>query len=208
MSAWRPLRLSWQMAVLSVVIFAAALVSTATGLIPAPNIDVFFSLDEGGGYSPQYRWKAGTQIVMVYIGASSCGAANDASLPEAIEEMKVTLSAKAEESGYSFAVVGVALDWEVWEGLRYLRKFGAFDEVAAGYRWANAAALKYIYEDIVGVAATPQVVVVERNLQLPNSDSGVTSYAVSDERMMVRKVGLIEISRWVRNGMPLPQVAR
>ncbi len=75
-----------------------------------------------------------------------------------------------------------------------MNKFGPFDEVMSGRSWANTGVLKYVFEDLPGPAATPQVVLVERMLNARDR-----SYSVAEERVLARAVGLEEIKRWADN---------
>ena len=57
---------------------------------------------------------------MVYIGASTCGFANDPDLPEIIEKTKILLQQRASIWGAGFSAVGVVIDWEVKKGVNTL----------------------------------------------------------------------------------------
>ena len=67
----------------------------------------------------------------------------------------------------------------------------------SGLGWANVGVLKYVYGDLSGRAATPQVLVVARSLQSEQGD-----YRFRDERVLSRAVGAEEIRKWVEAGAP------
>ena len=94
--------------------------------------------------------------------------------------------------------MAVARDMNSARGLAHIRKFGAFDEVMAGRGWANIGLLKYVYGDMPGRAATPQLLVVARTL---HSEGG--GYGFLDERVISRMVGLESIKKWFEAGAPL-----
>jgi hypothetical protein len=129
------------------------------------------------------------EYVFVFIGSSVCGAANLPYLPDAIAAAKDGVAARAEEDGARLHTIGVARDRSIDAGLEHLRKFGHFDEVAAGAGWGNSAINRYIYETFPGPGVTPQIVVVKREVALGRG-------IVSQPRVLVRKVGAAEIRRW------------
>lgn len=104
----------------------------------------------------------------------------------------------SEERSVGFATSGVARDLVVRHGLEHLEKFGAFDEVTTGRGWLNMGVLEYIYGDMPGAAATPQVIVVERTVKRDGE------WGIEDQRVLARRAGLDEIEEWAKEGSPLP----
>jgi len=115
-----------------------------------------------------------------------------------VSNLKLELQARARAEKRGFVAVGIARDMDSPSGLAHLRKFGAFDEVMSGRSWANIGLLKYIYGDMPGRAATPQVLVVSRTF---HAEGG--HYSFRDERVIVRAIGLEDIKAWVLAGAPL-----
>jgi hypothetical protein len=150
-------------------------------------------------FSPRRQIAPGHEMVMAYVGASSCGPSNSPELPAVIETLKQALSTQAISMGMQFMTIGIAKDITASLGLQHLQKFGAFDEIAAGNAWYNNAARKYVSEDLVGLPATPQVVVTTRDVV---EEGG--GHKVMRERLVVRKVGVSEIANWVKAGAPMP----
>lgn len=181
---------------LAAAAFLASFAVAATRPRPADPADA-------GRYGASGREPAGPELVMVYLGKSSCAASNHADLPADVEEIKRALAKKAAASGRGFVAVGVALDWSPRSGVEHLEKFGEFDEIAVGRSWGNSLALKYVWKDLPGVSATPQVVVVERTVRLPTT--GQRAAELGPERLVARKVGLGEIRRWLDAGTPIPE---
>lgn len=161
-----------------------------------------------GPYTPLFRTREGSELTMIYIGSSGCAPSNLKGLPEAVEELKVEVRDKAGRNGRGFTAIGVARDWDVDAGLDHLRKFGKFDEVMAGRNWLNSGVRRYVWEEIPGEAATPQVLVVERFVGDPAPAAQGIQYGIKDERIIIRKVGADEILEWVHQGAPLPNMAK
>jgi hypothetical protein len=146
------------------------------------------------------------ELVMVYIGSSTCAASNSRELLADVRQLRRQLESRAAASGRAFVSLGVAVDQRADAGLRHLEKVGPFDEVAAGRGWGNAHALRYVWEDWPGIAGTPQIVVIEREMEVSRDSPGGITYATGPERLVLRKAGLWEISRWRESGAPLPDL--
>jgi len=133
----------------------------------------------------------GREIVVVLIGMSNCGAAQRPEFPPAFERAVKRLREGADSRGERLSTIGVALDWDVADGLDFLTRVGRFDEVAAGLNWQNSLALRYIFRDFPGQPAVPQVVVLERTIEIQQ-----TSLDARDERLLDRIVGVQPIIDW------------
>jgi hypothetical protein len=160
----------------------------------------------GSSYMPDYRVEVGDQLVMVYLGSSTCGWSNAPGLPEAVEAAKLRLAAHALESDLSFKAMGVALEWSVSQGMKHLGRFGRFDEVAAGYSWGNDFALTHLWTDPSEVPSTPQILVYHRRVMAPLSEGDEMRYRESDRRLLLTLRGLDEITGWAKGGTPLPPI--
>lgn len=161
------------------------------GLIPDVRVDWPVGLRGRESYTPSGTLSSGTEVVLVYVGSSTCAWSNVPRLPKLVEELKLTLQARAKSEGKTFFTVGVARDLESDRGLRHLEDFGTFDEVMSGGSWINTGILKYIFDDLPGPAATPQLVLLERLVEVREGN-----YSIVDERILARAVGLEEIDEW------------
>ena len=167
----------------------------SNGLMPDVDITVRLPAVEAGLYQPSGRLPDGEELTLVYIGSSSCVWSNADELPGMIESLKHDLEAQAAARGIDFAAIGVAVDQVAADGLEHLDGFGAFDEVVAGRSWANTGVATYVYGDIPGKAATPQVIVLERTLD--RDDAGMRYVT---DRVLTRASGLLEIEDLVKQG--------
>lgn len=143
------------------------------------------------------------ELVMVYLGAASCGWSNVPEMAPLLREARSRLVVQARMLGWRFHTIGIAVDWGVEDGLQHLRRNGPFDQVATGGNWGNAA-LSQLLGAVTEVPATPQVVIIRRRLMPPDFDMGYFTPRVADEAVLLRLSGLIELKRWVRNGAPVP----
>ncbi len=137
---------------------------------------------------------AGEELVFVFVTSSSCPGTKDPRLPGALSRARDGLASQAERDGQRFVTIGVAMDWSIPSGKRMLDRFGPFDEIVVGRGWLNTGVIKYIWEDIRGIGATPQVVVTERSIAW----AGNRTIEVDYERLVVRKTGPDQIEEWSR----------
>lgn len=169
---------------------------------PIAGVEIHWAEKDGvsaNRYSPSYSSVSGEEVVMVYFGAMSCGFANDPALPEMVEQIKVGLQQKAVAEGASFSAIGVAVDLQVTEGIKYLSKFGVFDEIMTGRKWRGFGARLFFRELLSGVPATPQVLVYKQDVEMVG-----TTYLVFNEQVLVRKTGIGQIENWIEQGLPVP----
>ena len=171
---------------------------SVTGVMPVANVQVEWYIPalKDPKYVPESSQEAGGEIILVYVGSSRCGWSNTPELPDLVDRAKRNVARQAAEMGMRFAAVGISRDVSAERGLRYLARFGRFDEVMSGRGWANIGVQKYIYGEMPGLGATPQIIVVSRGL---NYD--LTGHVtIVNESVLTRRVGLEEISEWAFEG--------
>ncbi|MDH3292370.1 MAG: hypothetical protein OEO20_14260 [Gemmatimonadota bacterium] len=151
-------------------------------------------------YEPLRQLPRGPEVIALYIGSSGCGGSQDAELKAAIRAMKPLLAEHARATDRSFSVIGVALDWSVDAGTAYLDTLGPFDEIVAGRHWVNSAAIDHIWRDPSGWPGIPQVVLLERMVDVQRR-----SIRVGPDSVIARYRGPSEIIRWVDEGAPIPE---
>ena len=174
------------------------------GLLPIPTVDVRWDVTtrEAGGYQPALRTGDGPEILLVAIVASGCYWSNLPETAEAVRMAKDLVAAQAEAKGVGFVAMGVARDVRVEAGLKHLERHGPFDEVIAGRGWLNSGVLQFIYNDeIPGLAATPQIVVLEQRAVYEAGARRIVA-----RREVLRKLGPTEIAGWVAAGAPVSRL--
>ncbi|WP_022834731.1 hypothetical protein [Salisaeta longa] len=151
-------------------------------------------------YVPEYELKAGTELVAVYMGAESCGPCHAPKVKQAIKRMKIILDQRAKERGWYFSAMGVAMDWKVSTGYKFLQENGRWDEVIVGKNWINLAVSRFLWSDSSAHTGIPQVVLLKRTV---NPQSGWIE--LSEYQVLARHHGSDDISKWIGNGAPLPK---
>lgn len=176
----------------------------AAGLMPLPDVSIAWRVPavESSQYAPASSAEPGEEVLLVYLGSSSCYWSNAPGFPSLVRKLKVDYQRRVHSSGAAFAAVGIARDRNAATGMKHLRKFGAFDEAITGHGWFNEGVRRYVYEDLPGPAGTPQIIVVRRTLEVEGDQR-----SIANERVLARKVGLTEIEEWVEAGAPVPRTA-
>lgn len=142
----------------------------------------------------------GDEYLLIFIGATFCHAADIAGFADTVEVMKQAVRAATASRHANLSVIGAALDWSPSEGSKWLGRFGTFDQEVLGGNWLNPVAVTYIFRDLPGEPALPQIVLVRRHVDI--SKQGIE---VSPEVVVARKLGADEITAWVRAGTPIPR---
>ena len=176
----------------------AGMALATAGLMPTLDIELAVPAREALEYRPGSVAANGAEdeIVLVYLGSSSCGWSNLPEVSRAVRDAKVLVAEHARNAGMRFSALGIALDVDASRGWAHLRNAGLFDEIAAGMGWANSGADKYVFGKLAGPASTPQLLVVQRSL---STGLGGRPKAES-ERVLVRKTGSNAILGWVSEG--------
>lgn len=142
------------------------------------------------------RLNSRTELLMVYIGKKNCAASSQLA-SNTVDSMRSYFRGRADRADRAFVTMGVALDWQVSDGLDHLERLGPFDQVSAGGNWANSSTIKYLWGELGGEAATPQFLIVKRRRIAPVDNPRSSSYALANERIVRRIVGLDGIRRFL-----------
>ncbi len=171
---------------------AAATAARTPGDPPASARDT--AAGQAEAYVPDDEFRTGDEVVLVFIGASFCGAQHKPGFPQAVERAKLALAKDTKARGMQFRAHAVSLDWKPAEALTFLSHFGAFDEISVGSNWLNDGAVRYIWRDLPSEPAVPQVVVIQRRIE-----KGAV-VGIRDERVVRRLLGTEQITRWADAG--------
>lgn len=176
----------------------------SVGLMPTPHVSIrwTFPIKEAAEYVPPATQRSGDEIVLVYIGASTCRWSNVPDLPASVKHLKRRIFAEAQARGAAFASIGIARDEVAADGVKYLRRFGDFDELMSGRGWVNSGVQQYVFGDMPGRAMTPQIIVVWRTLEYKSG-----RVIVRRSRLVARKTGVEAIRSWDGALTSLPNIA-
>jgi hypothetical protein len=147
-------------------------------------------------HQPSYA--SGKQILLVYIGSEGCKASLKPTFVPLISAIREAVSRQAHDDHEPFSTLGVSAGNSVELGLAYLKRFGSFDEISIGNGWLNDEAMHFVWQGLPGQALVPQVIVVERELKALEP-----GYEFSNERVLVRALGVQQIETWLADGAPI-----
>ena len=150
----------------------------------------------------------GTHLIAFVMTASDCGWST---LPEGMEAIRSLRARMQSDHGTAYAqvsVVGVALDTNVAAGLKFLSDLGngtpggAFDQISVGGSWLNEQAVRFFWRKQAAVAAIPQIVVIERQVDT-GSYLSESAIRVQDDAVVATPRGHEAILAWLDQGTPL-----
>ena len=188
------------------VIVAAAVcgvVMGTLGLLPRPIVRWSIPLAEANAFISDARLDAGEELMLVVVGSSTCRWSSTDDFVELVAEVRTAIRQVADQNGTALAIMGVSLDERPDDGVKYLGRFGGMDEMSVGRGWRNTAIGKYIFGSFPGRAATPQLLVIARTLTQHGGQWGF-----ANERVLARKIGLLETRNWLAGGAPLSKLTR
>ncbi len=137
------------------------------------------------------RVEAEQQLVLVYIGKSTCSWCIRPSVLEAVVSLKDSLARTARARGFEFVAIGVALDRNFSEGSAFLDRMGPWNEISVGYGAANSTALR-----MLPTSGTPRLALFRRDLEQAGTADGGMVTSVTSEEMVAYKQGYYEILGW------------
>lgn len=146
--------------------------------------------EPGLDYSPF----EGKEIGLVLLVSPSCSGSNDPRLPDAWSDAVERVQNEAERTGARVSLTALSFAAQPERGITFLERFGSFHEVVSGRGWEGMGARVYVYGDLGGPPAVPQIAVVQRNIDYA-PDGGPPVF--SNERVRERYVGVPDILRWL-----------
>jgi len=140
--------------------------------------------------------KSKETLVVYYFGATSCGYCNVPENIEKIKKIKTEFSVKYKDSNIKFVMV--CMDENIEEGLKFIKKYGYWDEISIGKFYNNELALNYLNKtEIPGV---PHVIVYKDILIKKEK---VSVPVIKERKLLVDLVGGTQIGNWINNDYPL-----
>lgn len=157
----------------------------------------------GQEYRPSHKNPQGTEIVAVYLTASTCAPCMESQMPALVDSVKVQLQRQAQARGQEFRAVFVGMDWRPAKAIALSMRDGVWDELDVGRNWFNAGAEQYVWGDPKTTAAMPQFIVYEQPI---NMTGGRVKFG--QRRALLRVLGPQQLAAWVAKGSPIPKPVR
>ncbi|MBI3578910.1 MAG: hypothetical protein HY089_05800 [Ignavibacteriales bacterium] len=130
--------------------------------------------------------------VVYYFGATDCGPCNTPKNIENIKKIKAELPKKY--SGKEFKFVMVTFDEDIEEGIKFVKKYGFWDEISVGKRWQNELVMQHL--NTAKLPGLPHIF-VDQTFLIKNEP------IVKSKTTIVELLGGKQIDQWVADGFPL-----
>jgi hypothetical protein len=150
----------------------------------------------------------GTHLVAFVITASDCGWSTRPTTMTALQSVRSRLRAVHGRTHAQVTVVGILLDEQLPDGLRFLARLKkdapdeVFDQVIIGGSWLNELMVQLGWQRGLARPATPQVVIVRRPVDASSYlNDGLLK--VGRDTPVLTLSGQVAILEWMRRGLPM-----
>lgn len=133
-------------------------------------------------------------FVVYYFGATNIGFCTAPDNIEKIKELKKNLPIKHKDNPFKFVLV--CLDENLETGLKFVKKYGQWDEVAIGASYANELALNHL--NAASLPSLPHIFVFKDTLSSGRWNLPV----IKKRRLLVELSGEKQIGDWIEKGYP------
>lgn len=142
--------------------------------------------------SYDYRHEFSSEIVLVYVGSSTCPICKKKQVPNFVKKIKEVMLFYADSLDYGFKSIGVSQDFDIEKGIEHLNLIGKFDEISTGNGYSNAMIQKYIWEaqNHASDTGTPQVILVKRDYQIDRMTQEPL-FTLENEAILKRGIGIL-----------------
>ena len=134
-------------------------------------------------------------LTIFYFGATSCGPCNRSEVVESIKEMKAKFDSV--HNDYKTKFVMVCMDENIAEGLKFIQKYGYWDEISVGSFYHNELALTNLNE--TAISGVPHILIYKESIM--KTDQSV--FRLKSRELVKEVLGGDKIVAWVKSGMEL-----
>ena len=136
------------------------------------------------------------KYVVYYFGATDCGYCNIPENIENVKKIKVEFSQKYINKKVKYVMV--CFDNDIEQGIKFIKKYGYWDEVSVGQRYYNDLSLQCLNK--TKIPGLPHIIVYN---DIYSSLSEWSIPVIKKRDILVDLVGGKEINEWIQNGYPL-----
>lgn len=135
------------------------------------------------------------KITIYYFGATSCGPCNRPEVVESVKKIKEQFKAAYKE--YDVKCVMVCMDTEIEEGLKFVKKYGYWDEISIGSHYDNE--LAFISLNKTKIPGVPHIFVYHDVFEKQANSTNIIK-----SRSLIKEVmGGEDIVAWVNGGFKI-----
>lgn len=110
-------------------------------------------------YKSNINPDGGNYIKLTYIGSSHCYFSKNIENNRNVIKIKQQVKELAIINDYKFISSGISVDFNAYQGIKFLEKTGPYDEIIVGNNWFNEGVFKYVWDGFQGRPATPQIII-------------------------------------------------
>ena len=131
----------------------------------------------------------------IYIGCSTCSAANDPSISAVLQEYVSKIDSIANVLDIPAYSLGISNEISINEGIEHLASIYTFDEIAIGNGLSNIGLQKYLWGSlkIISDPVIPQFLVVIREYASVSNSYLDFTKRIKNEEVLEKSQGVIEL---------------
>lgn len=130
--------------------------------------------------------------VVYYFGATDCYPCNTPKNIKNIKRIKAELPKKYSDKEFKFVMV--TFDEDIEEGIKFIKKYGFWDEISIGKRYENELAMQRL--NTAQLPGLPHIF-IDQTFLIKNEP------IVKSKTTIVELLGGKQIDQWVADGFPL-----
>lgn len=134
---------------------------------------------------------------LVVIASQDCAAGRSDEFRQLVRAILDSTHIAANARGVRLFTLLAITDADHHSAWRFARSLGEWDELNLGRGWSNSVVERFVWGEVPGVAAIPQVLVLTRTIR-----SRVPVLVLGRPELLSRKVGVHEITSWLATGAP------
>lgn len=139
------------------------------------------------------------KYVVYYFGATDCGYCNIPENIENVKKIKVEFSQKYIDKTVKYVMV--CFDNDIEQGIKFIKKYGYWDEISIGQRYYNELSLQCLNK--TKIPGVPHIIVYK---DIYSSVSKWSIPVIKKRDILVDLVCGNEINEWIKNGYPLEKL--
>ncbi|MEX2411508.1 MAG: hypothetical protein WD607_09120 [Candidatus Paceibacterota bacterium] len=148
-----------------------------------------------------------TELRLILIVNSICTFSNSPDLVEIINNANELLQKRALSKGIDYSTAGISLDQNAYTGVKFLERFGDFDEISIGLSNSNIALLYNIHFNGLMDTSVPKILIVKRVYNILQFDDEVIHrLGVKNEEILIQFSGMKSIYRWENSDYHIPML--
>ena len=134
-------------------------------------------------------------LTIFYFGATSCGPCNRSEVVESIKEMKAKFDSV--HNDYKTKFVMVCMDENIAEGLKFIQKYGYWNEISIGSWFNNELVLANLNK--TDIPAAPHILIYSEIFE----KAKYGTVLIKNKELIKEILGGDKIVAWVKSGMEL-----